>query len=80
LEENGSGYAEEVAIIVLFAALFYALSDSWSYHKRLVTQSYLLFKKKMYTTFLLKILEESLGPAFQQNTGYQYQGEARGAV
>ncbi len=34
----------------------------------------------MYAGSLLKTFEESLGPAFQAETGYPYQGEARGSV
>jgi molybdate/tungstate transport system substrate-binding protein len=34
----------------------------------------------MYAASLLKTFEESLGPAFEANTGYPYQGEARGSV
>ena len=34
----------------------------------------------MYAASLLKTFEESLGPAFQVDTGYPYQGEARGSV
>jgi molybdate/tungstate transport system substrate-binding protein len=34
----------------------------------------------MYAASLLKTFEESLGPAFQVDAGYPYQGEARGSV
>jgi molybdate/tungstate transport system substrate-binding protein len=34
----------------------------------------------VYAASLLKTFEESLGPAFQADTGYPYQGEARGSV
>ena len=34
----------------------------------------------MYAASLIKTFEESLGPAFQADTGYPYQGEARGSV
>lgn len=34
----------------------------------------------MYAASLLKTFEENLGPAFQMETGYTYQGEARGSV
>ena len=34
----------------------------------------------MYAASLLKTFEETLGPAFQVDTGYPYQGEARGSV
>jgi molybdate/tungstate transport system substrate-binding protein len=34
----------------------------------------------MYAASLIKTFEESLGPAFQTDTGYPYQGEARGSV
>jgi molybdate/tungstate transport system substrate-binding protein len=34
----------------------------------------------MYAASLLKAFEESLGPAFQADTGYPYKGEARGSV
>jgi molybdate/tungstate transport system substrate-binding protein len=34
----------------------------------------------MYAASLLKTFEESLGPIFQEGSGYPYQGEARGSV
>jgi molybdate/tungstate transport system substrate-binding protein len=34
----------------------------------------------MYAASLIKTFEETLGPAFQEDTGYPYQGEARGSV
>lgn len=34
----------------------------------------------MYAASLLKTFEESLGPEFEADTGYPYQGEARGSV
>jgi molybdate/tungstate transport system substrate-binding protein len=34
----------------------------------------------MYAASLLKTVEENLGPVFQAETGYPYQGEARGSV
>lgn len=34
----------------------------------------------MYAASLLKTFEENLGPVFQAETGYPYQGEARGSV
>ena len=34
----------------------------------------------MYAASLIKTFEETLGPAFQEETGYPYQGEARGSV
>jgi molybdate/tungstate transport system substrate-binding protein len=34
----------------------------------------------MYAASLIKTFEESLGPTFQADTGYPYQGEARGSV
>ena len=34
----------------------------------------------MYAASLIKTFEEIIGPAFQEETGYSYQGEARGSV
>src|SRR5215510_5887594 len=34
----------------------------------------------MYAASLIKTFEETLGPAFQEETGYPYEGEARGSV
>ena len=34
----------------------------------------------MYAASLLKTFENDLGPAFQKETGYTYQGEGRGAI
>lgn len=34
----------------------------------------------MYAASLIKTFEEIIGPAFQKETGYPYQGEARGSV
>ena len=34
----------------------------------------------MYAASLIKTFEEIIGPAFQKETGYSYQGEARGSV
>jgi molybdate/tungstate transport system substrate-binding protein len=34
----------------------------------------------MYAASLIKTFEESIGPTFQKDTGYTYQGEARGSV
>jgi molybdate/tungstate transport system substrate-binding protein len=34
----------------------------------------------MYAASLIKTFEEIIGPAFQNETGYRYQGEARGSV
>ena len=34
----------------------------------------------MYAGSLLKIFEDSLGPAFQNQTGFTFQGESKGSV
>ena len=34
----------------------------------------------MYAASLIKTFEDILGPAFQNETGYPYEGEARGSV
>jgi molybdate/tungstate transport system substrate-binding protein len=34
----------------------------------------------MYAASLIKTFEDTLGPAFQNETGYLYEGEARGSV
>ena len=34
----------------------------------------------MYAASLIKTFEDTLGPAFQNETGYIYEGEARGSV
>jgi molybdate/tungstate transport system substrate-binding protein len=73
-----------LALIVLSAVSFYTLSDS-----RIIvatandTQASPAQKDSvsvMYAASLIKTFEESLGPAFQADTGYPFQGEARGSV
>jgi molybdate/tungstate transport system substrate-binding protein len=74
-----------LALIVLSAVAFYTLSDS-----RIVviattndTQASPAQQDPvsvMYAASLIKTFEDSVGPAFQADTGYSYQGEARGSV
>lgn len=75
-------------ILTVLAAAFFTISDSW-----IVIATTTITNDKqtspiqqrdpvyvMYAASLLKTFEESLGPAFQADTGYPYQGEARGSV
>jgi molybdate/tungstate transport system substrate-binding protein len=74
-------------ILTALAATFLTLSDSWIVTATTSTNDILTPPTQqkdpvyvMYAASLLKTLEESLGPAFQVDTGYPYQGEARGSV
>jgi molybdate/tungstate transport system substrate-binding protein len=73
-------------ILTVLAAAFYTLSNSWIVIATTTndTQTSPIQQKDpvsvMYAASLLKAFEESLGPAFQADTGYPYQGEARGSV
>jgi molybdate/tungstate transport system substrate-binding protein len=76
-------------ILTVLAAAFFTFSDSWIV---IATTTTITNDKQtspiqqrdpvyvMYAASLLKTFEESLGPAFQADTGYPYQGEARGSV
>ena len=73
-------------ILTVLAAAFYTLSNNWIVIATTTndTQTSPIQQKDpvsvMYAASLLKTFEESLGPAFQADTGYPYQGEARGSV
>jgi molybdate/tungstate transport system substrate-binding protein len=76
-------------ILTVLAGAFFTISDSWIVIATTTTstndtQTSPTRQKDpvyvMYAASLLKTLEESLGPAFQADTGYPYQGEARGSV
>ena len=79
------GLVTVLALIVLFAIVFYTLSDSLTIvattaNDRQVSPAQKDPVSVMYAASLIKTFEDSLGPAFQANTGYPYQGEARGSV
>jgi molybdate/tungstate transport system substrate-binding protein len=75
-------------ILTVLVAAFFTLSDSWIVIATPTTtngtQTSPIRQRDpvyvMYAASLLKTFEESLGPAFQADTGYPYQGEARGSV
>jgi len=73
-------------MIFLAAAAVYTLSDSWIVTATTTNDTHASSAQQrepvsvMYAASLLKTFEESLGPAFQVDTGYPYQGEARGSV
>ncbi len=70
-------------LLILAAAGIYAQSTVWIATAASSTNSPQLQKNPvsvMYAASLLKTFEESLGPAFEADTGYPYQAEARGSV
>ncbi len=79
------GLVTVLALIVLSAIFFYTLSDSLTVVATTANDTQVSPAQKdpvsvMYAASLIKTFEDSLGPAFQANTGYPYQGEARGSV
>ena len=79
------GLVTVLALIVLSAIVFYTLSDSLTVVATTANDTQVSPAQKdpvsvMYAASLIKTFEDSLGPAFQANTGYPYQGEARGSV
>jgi molybdate/tungstate transport system substrate-binding protein len=81
------GIVAVVTLILLAGAAYFTLSDSWIVIAAATTdnsQTSPIQQRDpvsvMYAASLLKTFEESLGPAFQTDTGYPYQGEARGSV
>ena len=79
-----------VAVILLLTfitlAVFYASSNGWTVNATTSINSQTSPIQRgdlvsvMYAASLLKTFEESIGPAFQADTEYPYQGEARGSV
>jgi molybdate/tungstate transport system substrate-binding protein len=73
-------------ILMVLAAARFTISDSWIVIATTPTNDTPTSPRQkdpvyvMYAASLLKTLEQSLGPAFQADTGYSYQGEARGSV
>jgi molybdate/tungstate transport system substrate-binding protein len=71
-----------VAIFSIVIILLISVSkpDLWSVDQS--TQAQVSADKVfvMYAASLIKTFEETLGPAFQNETGYTYEGEARGSV
>ena len=79
------GLVTVLALIVLSAIVFYTLSDSLTVVATTANDTQVSPAQKdpvsvMYAASLIRTFEDSLGPAFQANTGYPYQGEARGSV
>jgi ABC-type molybdate transport system substrate-binding protein len=80
------GIVGVVTPILLAGAAYFTLSDSWIVITATMDNSQTSPIQRrdpvsvMYAASLLKTFEESLGPAFQADTGYPYQGEARGSV
>ena len=70
-----------VAIFSIVIILLISVSkpDLWSVDQS--TQAQVSADKVfvMYAASLIKTFEETLGPAFQNETGYTYEGEARGS-
>jgi molybdate/tungstate transport system substrate-binding protein len=72
--------------ILFAAALSFAIAFSMliiggtaiSYQQQTSTKNGKVFV--MYAASLIKTFETSLGPSFEQNTGYKYTGEGRGSV
>jgi molybdate/tungstate transport system substrate-binding protein len=71
-----------LALIVLSVAAFYTISDIAvaTTNDTQVSSAQKNPVSVMYAASLIKTFEDSLGPAFQADTGYPYQGEARGSV
>jgi molybdate/tungstate transport system substrate-binding protein len=74
-------------ILTVLVAAFFTILDTWiviATTSTNDTQTPPIRQKDpvyiMYAASLLKTFEVSLGPAFQADTGYPYQGEARGSV
>lgn len=66
-----------ICVFLLFSV---SITGMWS----VIAASYAQVSKDkvfvMYAASLIKTFEETLGPAFQKETGYTYEGEARGSV
>jgi molybdate/tungstate transport system substrate-binding protein len=71
-----------LTLIVLSVAAFYTISDIVvaTTNDTQVSSAQKNPVSVMYAASLIKTFEDSLGPAFQADTGYPYQGEARGSV
>ena len=80
------GIVGVVTLILLAGAAYFTSSDSWIVISATTDNSQTSPIQQrdpvsvMYAASLLKTFEESLGPAFQADTGYPYQGEARGSL
>ncbi|MGA7369774.1 MAG: extracellular solute-binding protein [Nitrososphaeraceae archaeon] len=73
-----------LVLIVLSVVAFYTLSNSpiviATANNSKVSPDQKDLVSVIYAASLVKIFEESLGPAFQTDIGYPYQGEARGSL
>jgi molybdate/tungstate transport system substrate-binding protein len=70
------------AFSVLVATLIFSISIDGTWSVVGISQAQVSKGKVfvMYAASLIKTFEEIVGPAFQEETGYPYQGEARGSV
>jgi molybdate/tungstate transport system substrate-binding protein len=83
---EGTGISLVLILILLLVILYTSNGHRWAVlattanntEVSLVQQGGQVFV--MYAASLLKTFEESLGPAFQTETGYSYHGEPKGSV
>jgi molybdate/tungstate transport system substrate-binding protein len=66
--------------IVIILLIFVSKHDQWLVAPSIQAQTSKDKVFVMYAASLIKTFENSLGPAFQNETGYVYEGEARGSV
>lgn len=66
--------------IVIIVLIFVSKSDRWLVSPSIQAQTSKDKVFVMYAASLIKTFEDTLGPAFQNETGHVYEGEARGSV
>jgi molybdate/tungstate transport system substrate-binding protein len=71
-----------MAFPIFTATLIFSISVNSIWSIIAITQAQVSKGKVivMYAASLIKTFEEIIGPAFQKETMYMYQGEARGSV